>query len=220
MFGIRFHLFEWTFLPVFAPLHNFSRFSSAQASKIDYFSIRVQPFQFTHNFSVEAADFFGRAREYCQDGVRERGTSEWQSLLVCMWVCATRRLQFPSPGAQHNITMPSAEWKKEHGILYKHLHIHTKNVTKKTMNKKVSHFGTCARSFSPSAFFKCHRKWCAFVKCKKNKNAEERKNYEKIWMQRVLWSEKRGSDDDMKERACCAAVHQAAQRAAPRTFLL
>lgn len=73
------------------------------------------------------------------------------AVIVGMCVCA-RRLQFPSPGAQHNITMPSAEWKKEHGILYKHLHIHTKNVTKKTMNKKVSHFGTWC-SFSPSAFF-------------------------------------------------------------------
>jgi hypothetical protein len=53
-------------------MHNFSRVPQrrAQASKIDYFSIRVQSFQFTHNFSVEAvaADFFGRAREYCQDG--------------------------------------------------------------------------------------------------------------------------------------------------------
>jgi hypothetical protein len=109
---------------------------------------------------------------------RERERNIRMAVIVGMCVCA-RRLQFPSPGAQHNITMPSAEWKKEHGILYKHLHIHTKNVTKKTMNKKVSHFGTWCSFSLPLLFLSVIENDALLLNVKRTK-MEERKNYEKI----------------------------------------
>jgi hypothetical protein len=74
--------------------------------------------------------------------------------------------------------MPSAEWKKEHGILYKHLHIHTKNVTKKTMNKKSAILELGALSL-PLLFLSVIENDALLLNVKRTK-MEERKNYEKI----------------------------------------